>query len=238
MIVLEYVYSLPIDLQVRKSGEAALKERGLAWCHRLVQHVNDWDSDPLISLLTNAMLRIEARQRLSAGLCLKRARELGLFDKPSVSSGGATPTRPTAVASRVRNEGEETPNIIVGPLRDTRGQRSASDHHSALSASCQVGVSSSLDNKAVRSLRKGTYGAVSNRLNGHSHSPLEFACPPEARSMHTRSKRYRSPAVSPYDTSDKGLVKRRTTACLTQVRVLRSSKITSATDDINKVSYP
>ncbi|KAL9124385.1 MAG: hypothetical protein Q9217_006279 [Psora testacea] len=243
VIVLEYMYGLPTQhLQARINGEAALRERGLAWCRRLIEHVNDWDSDPLIDLLITGMLRMKAQERLSARTCLTRAYELGLFNELSISSGGATPTQPTTLASEVRNE-EETPTVIVGALWDAgrersnsggNGQagRSASDHHSTFLSSPQFGVSRSLNDQ--RGLRKGTSEAVSDRLNGRLRSSLELLCPPEARSMYTRSKRYRSPAVSSAsNSSDKGRVKRRPPeAHLTQLRASRTSKI-PATDNVD-----
>lgn len=61
VIVLEYVYGLPTHyLRARTKGEAAMRERGLAWYRRLVEYANDWDPNPLINLLTSGMLRMEA----------------------------------------------------------------------------------------------------------------------------------------------------------------------------------
>lgn len=80
VIMLEYVYGLPTQhLQVREGGVAALRERGLAWCRRLVEYVEDWNSDRLIDLLTSGMLRMGAQQRLSAGACLTKGYRLGVF---------------------------------------------------------------------------------------------------------------------------------------------------------------
>ncbi|MCJ1247068.1 hypothetical protein MMC30_004279 [Trapelia coarctata] len=40
VVVLEYMYGLPQDVQARMKGEAAAKERGLAWCRCLVKSMS------------------------------------------------------------------------------------------------------------------------------------------------------------------------------------------------------
>lgn len=237
VIVLEFVYGLPTQhLQACRNRKAASRERGLAWCRRLVEHVNGLDSDLLIDLLTTGMLRIEARERLSAGTCLMKAHELGLFEEPSAKPEDTTPTR-----RRLLRTEEETPTVIVGALWDPGRERSnygdgqaghsASDHYSAFSTSRQVGALRSLNDKDVHGLRKGTSGAVSDHLNGHVRSLLGLPWPPEARSMYAGYKRNRSPALSsPSNPSDKSRVKRRPS------RASRTFNIPSATDGLDKVS--
>ena len=241
VIVLEYIYGLPLDLQACIRGEAALKERGPAWCRRLVEYVNDWDPDPLIDLLVAGMLRIEPRERFSAALCLTKLDDLGLLDKPSASSGDATPTQTRALASAVRNE-EETPTVIASTLWDAGMERWSHDDHndddqaersaspSMTSKSHQLGVSGSQSDINTPRPRKESPKAISGRLNDHVRASLEPRSPPEARSMHARSKRRRSPAVSSSgNPSDRSRVKRRPPkAGLTQV---------SPESDANKVSF-
>ena len=64
-VIYKYVYGLP------HPGTGA----GLSWCRQIVKELNDWESDPLIDLLSN-MVVPEARQRLSARVCLERASQL------------------------------------------------------------------------------------------------------------------------------------------------------------------
>ena len=71
-----------------KNRIPALREQSLAWCGRLVENVQDWDSDPLIDLLSHGMLRMKASERLSAGACLTKGSELGLFNESSTSWEG------------------------------------------------------------------------------------------------------------------------------------------------------
>ncbi|KAL9025959.1 MAG: hypothetical protein Q9196_005302, partial [Gyalolechia fulgens] len=220
VIVLEYVYGLPTQhSQTRAEGEAAIRERGLAWCHRLVEYANDWDSDPLIDFLNSGMLRLEARQRLSASACLTRAYELRLFDKPSASSESTTPTGPTVLTSGMPNEGE-IPTTTVGALWDAardcsnyhgavQARRSASNRRSVTSTSRQLGTLRPPGDEGGPRLREAPSEAVSDRSSGHVRLSLEPSCPPAAGSMRPGFKRDRSPVSSPGHTSDKSLVKRR-----------------------------
>ena len=228
VIVLEYVYGLPTQCsQARMGGIAAMKERGLAWCRSLVEYANDWDSDGLVDLLVTAMLRMEPQARLSADACLKKGHELGVFEKSSMSSGCATPTRTKPPASAVRNE-EETPTIIEGPLwharrvsanhddddgddNDQMG-RPASDRRSTTSMSRPLDVLGSHNNKDSPWPRKETPRAIFDRSSGHVRSSLEPSF---------GSKRHRSPAASLLDhPSDQSRIKRRPAeAPSTEVRI-------------------
>lgn len=235
VIVLEYVYNLPTQhQQARTNGGAAGRELGLAWCRRLVEHAKDWDSDPLIDLLTHGMLRMKARERLSAGACLTKGSELGLFNESSLGSGGTTLTRTRALASEAQNE-EETPTVIMGALWDAAREGSShnsdgqagpsiSDRRSAISTSRQLGVTGSQSNEDATRPRKGTPEAVSG--------------PSKASSKRLGSKRDRSPAVNSRSIpSDESRVKRRPEARLSQVRTSRASKIPSEPDHVDEVFH-
>ncbi len=217
VIVLEYVYGLPLDVQARMGGKAASRERGLAWCRHLVEYVNDWDSDLLIDLLTTGVLRIEPRERLSAGACLTKADDLGLFNDPSVGSGDATPTRMRVLASAVHND-EETPTVIAGTLWNAERESGNHDDDDDDYAGCpisnnlpitstshQLGVSGSQSGTSTPRPRKDSPKAISGPLNNHIRSSLEPQSPPGAG-----SKRHRSPVVSSSSNpSDRSRVKRR-----------------------------
>ena len=77
MIILEYVYGLPsTNLQIPwQQGEAW----GLAWCCRVADYANDFDSDALLDLLTAEMLRMIPDERLSAGACLINGHDMGVL---------------------------------------------------------------------------------------------------------------------------------------------------------------
>ncbi len=99
VIILQYMYRLPRAPRQRsgqhKNSSTMLEEWGLAWCRRVVNHANDWDSNDLIDLLTIGMLRMTPKERLFASACLKKGCDLRLFDDHSLDSRSATPTRRT-----------------------------------------------------------------------------------------------------------------------------------------------
>lgn len=74
-VIYQYAYSLP------HPGSGS----GLAWCMRIVEELNDWESDDLIDLLSN-MVIVEARRRLSARACLERASQLDRLKHQSTST--------------------------------------------------------------------------------------------------------------------------------------------------------
>ncbi len=235
VIVLEYVYTLPKQhQQTRTNGQAAMREGGLAWCRRLVEHAKDWDSDRLIDLLTYGMLRMKAQERLSAGACLMKGSRSGLFDKSSAGSGGITPTQTKALTSGAQNE-EEIPTVIVGALwdavrqgwshnSDDQARPSISDRRSAISTSRQHGVTGSLNDEDAPQPRMGTPEAISG--------------PSKVRSRRLGSKRDRSPAVSSCsNSSGESRVKRRPEARLTQVRTSHASKVLSEPDHVDEVFH-
>lgn len=89
VIVFEYAYGLP-EATRRKDPRTVSEEWGLAWCRRIVERANDWDSDSdaLLDLLTTGMLRLRPGKRLNAGACLTKGNDLRLFDSQPI----ATPT--------------------------------------------------------------------------------------------------------------------------------------------------
>lgn len=123
VIILQYMYGLPRAPRQRrrqhKNSAAMLEEWGLAWCHRVVDHANDWDSDDLIDLLTTGMLRMRPEERLSAGACFTKGCDLGLFDGHSLDSGSVTPRRQTALQGGISNDDGST-TILLGALWDTK----------------------------------------------------------------------------------------------------------------------
>lgn len=76
-VIYQYVYGLPQQI----SGSA------LSWCEKIVEHLNDWESDELIDLLSE-MVVMDPRWRLAARSCWERAL---LLDHTS------TPTEPSIV---------------------------------------------------------------------------------------------------------------------------------------------
>lgn len=252
VIVLEYVYKLPMQhRQTRTSGEAAMRGRGLAWCRHLVEHAKDWDSDPLIDLLIDGMLRMKAQERLSADACLTKGFELRLFDESSAGSRGTTPTRTRAPARRAQTE-EETPTIIVGSLSDAgsalcnygddedQAGRSTFEPSSATSTSSQLEVSGSQNNGDVPRPRKETPEAVFGRLRGRVQSSTGPPPSLETRSMFFGYKRPLSPAVSPPSNQSNGSrVKRRPPNYrLSKVGASGVSKVPSASNHAGEVLSP
>lgn len=123
VIILRYMYGLPRAPRQRrrqhKNSPAMLEEWGLAWCHRVFDHANDWDSDDLIDFLTTGMLRMRPEERLSAGACFTKGCDLGLFDGHSLDSGSVTPTRQTALQGGI-NDDDGSTTILLGALWDTK----------------------------------------------------------------------------------------------------------------------
>ncbi|KAL8913493.1 MAG: hypothetical protein Q9171_001681 [Xanthocarpia ochracea] len=65
VVVFEYAYG-PLP-RLRKN------DRGLPWCQKIVNLLQDWDSDALVDLLSSAMLVIEPGRRLCARACWEQA---------------------------------------------------------------------------------------------------------------------------------------------------------------------
>lgn len=67
LVVFEYGYGMPAQNR---------RYRCEAWCARVRKALEDWDSDPLIDLLAESMLQLEAAKRLSARACLQQFHRL------------------------------------------------------------------------------------------------------------------------------------------------------------------
>lgn len=230
VIVLEYVYGLPKQhQQTRASGQAAMRERGSAWCRCLVKHARDWDSDLLIDLLTSGMLRIKAEERLSAAACLMKGSGSGLFDKSSVALGRLIPRQTKALPIVEQNE-EEVPTVILSKLWDTR--RKGGSHNSDDQAR------PSISNR--RSAKHGVTGCLSDEdgPQPQTGTPEAISGSSKVRSRRLGSKRDRSPAMSSCSSSSpESRVKRRPEACLTQVRTSQASKVLSEPDHADEVFH-
>ena len=115
-MVLEYAYGLKQLKRSRKDNDKrAMNEWGLSWCQYIIKQADEWDSDsdPLISLLRTGILKMNPKERLSAGQCLKRANDPKLSD--SRTFGSATPILQTAPLSEVSHDNVST-TIILGAL--------------------------------------------------------------------------------------------------------------------------
>lgn len=121
VIMLQYAYGLPPDIRERrgkhKNQHSMMKEWAHTWCHCIVDEANNWDSEALIDLLTSGLLRIPPEERLSAQDCLRKGRDLGLFDHHTVNSGCATPTQQTALHGNIGDD-DGSSTIILGALWD------------------------------------------------------------------------------------------------------------------------
>ena len=82
-----------------------------------------------MDLLTTGMLRMRPEERLSAGACLTKGCDLGLFDGHSVDSGSATPTRHTAPQGEISDDDGST-TVLLGALWDTEEEGSNHDGNS------------------------------------------------------------------------------------------------------------
>ena len=251
VIVLEYAYGFPMQEKQRRTNKIpALRERGLAWCGRLVEDVEDWDSDPLIDLLSHGMLRMKASERLSAGACLTEGSELGLFNESSTGWGRTTPTGTRAPAGGPQKE-KEIPTVIAGTLWDAgralwnygdedQAGRSASERHSATSTSRQLEVLGTRSNEGVSRPRKKTPETISSRMNGPVRLSTRPPSSPETRLISFGSKRHRPPVVSsPSNPSDESRVKRRLPEShLFKVNASGASKVRRASDHVGEVLSP
>ncbi len=195
VIILQYMYGLPRAPRQRRAQNknlpSILEEWGLAWCRRVVDHANDWDSDALIDLLTTGMLRMRPEERLSAGSCLTKRCDLGLFDGHSLDSGSATPTQQTALQGGISDDDSST-TILLGVLWDTEEENSNHDgkrrsgrrtpvHTSGVLESRNLRVTSSVSNGDGHGSQLGT---ALDYLGGKFQSPADFLCSLEARSIY------------------------------------------------------
>jgi len=215
VIILQYVYGLPT------APTSVLEEWGLAWCHRVVDQANGWDSDDLIDLLITGMLRIKPEERLSADACLMKGCDLGLFDGHPLDSGIATPTRQTALQGEFSDDDGST-TILLGALWDTKEESSNQDGNSRTGRGTPDHISGVLESRNLRApsspgdgdghgSQLGSFETALDPLGGNFQSPAEVSCPLEARSIYPGGyKRQRSPAVgSANNSSDSRRIKRR-----------------------------
>jgi hypothetical protein len=123
---------------------------GLSWCRRIVDKANDWESDPLIDLLTVGILRIDPEQRLPAGECLKKGNELGLFNGHTFDTGSTTPKQQTDPQGEISDD-DDSITIILGSLwsraeiishEDNCRTKSGSPRHASEPSDQWVGKSS------------------------------------------------------------------------------------------------
>lgn len=178
--------------------------------------------------LSHGMLRIRAQERLSAGACLTKGREVRLFDKLSLDSGGTTPTQTKALASGAQKEdaGRALWNYDDD---DDRTGRSISECRPATSRSRQFQVSRSQNNEGIPRPLKETPEAVSGRS---STGPLSSS---EIRPTFFGSKRNRSRSLS--NSSDENKVKRRRSEShSSKFHTSGASKVSSAFDGDTKKS--
>lgn len=239
VIILQYTYGLPKAPRQRrgqhKNSPAMLEEWGLAWCRRVVDHANDWDSDDLIDLLTTGMLRMTPEERLSASACLKKGCDLRLFDGHSLNSGSATPTRRTA-AQGENSDDDGSTTILLGALWDTQRERSNRDGDrtgrctptSGLLESCNLRAPSPPSNGDRNGSQFGSFGTGFENRGSNVQLPVNQSCPREAGSKHLGGyKRPRSTAVGSADkSSSRERIKRRPPeGRLTQIPVSHTDRV-------------
>ncbi|KAL9606105.1 MAG: hypothetical protein Q9179_000731 [Wetmoreana sp. 5 TL-2023] len=203
------------------------------------------DSDALIDLLTTGLLRMRPEERLSAGACLTKGSDLGLFDGYSVDSGSATPTRQPALQETNDDDGSTT--ILLGALWHTEEGTSNHDgnsrtgrcdlnHTSGLLESRNFRAPSSLSKGDGHGSQRGSFEIAIDHLSNNVQSPAELSCPLKARSIYPGGyKRQRSPVVdSANNFSDSGRIKRRPSEIpLTDVPVSHAFEISDRRLDRN-----
>ncbi|KAI9777434.1 MAG: hypothetical protein M1816_004724 [Peltula sp. TS41687] len=208
VIVLQYVYGLPRTVRTRRGKHkdecSMIKEWGLTWCHRIVNHLNNWESDDLAELLTIGMLQMKPEDRLSAVACVQKGYDLGLFDAHFIGSESTTPTRQTALQGGISDgdgDGSTTVTIIPGALWGTEETSKYDDNASDNGRTrCYNPKQSSRDLEHC-TIRGNNIQAPENLLS----------CPLEARSRNPEGyKRQRSPAGGSINHfSSRGQIKRR-----------------------------
>ncbi|KAK0973034.1 hypothetical protein LTR54_017427 [Friedmanniomyces endolithicus] len=104
VVIYQYVYELPRQT----SGSA------LAWCKRLVEHLNDWESEELIDVLSE-MIVMDPRQRLAARPCLNRALLLDHASDPTEALSSPEGYEPLAASKPIN--GQEPHSLDYEVLR-------------------------------------------------------------------------------------------------------------------------
>lgn len=64
VVIFRFVYGLP---------KCYDEHQGVPWCEKIIERLNDWDSDVLVDFLSSAMLILEPERRLSAKECWVQA---------------------------------------------------------------------------------------------------------------------------------------------------------------------
>ena len=94
VIVLKYTNDFSMQKQQRRTNRIfALKEQSLTWCDRLVENVQNWNSNLLIDFFSHEMLRMKALKRLFVDVCLTKEFELRFFNESFTSWKRTTLTR-------------------------------------------------------------------------------------------------------------------------------------------------
>ncbi len=225
MIVLQYVYELSKALRQRheqqKNSSTILKEWKLAWCDRVVDHANDWNSDVLINLLTTGMLRMRFEERLSADVCLTKECDLGFFDDHSLDSKSVTLTRQTTLQSEISDD-DDSITILLDALwnmkkkslnhdDNNRIKRCTFEHTSEVLKLLNLQASSSSSNEDDQDSQLRSCGTALDHLNDNVQSSANLLCSLEIRSIYSEEyKRQRSSTVNSTNNSfDKTRIKRR-----------------------------
>lgn len=241
VIILQYMYGLPRAPRQRrgqhKNSPAMLEEWGLAWCRRVVDHADNWDSDDLIDLLTTGMLRMAPEERLSASACLRKGCDLRLFDGHSLDSGSEALTH-QAVVQGENSDDDGSTTILLGALWDTdrassnqdddrRGGRCTPNHASGFVESCNLRAPSSPSNGDGHGSQLGSFGTGFEHRGSNFQPPVNHSCPLRTGSKYLGGyKRPRSTAVgSANKSSSRERIKRRPPEDrLTQIPLGRTPK--------------
>ena len=240
VIILQYMYGLPKAPGQRcgrhKNLLSTVREWGVAWCRRVVDRANDWDSDDVIDLLTTGMLRMTPEERLSASACLTKGCDVGLFDSHSVDSGSATP-RQTALQGKIGDDDGST-TIFLGALWDTVGESSNHDSNSRTGRCTPNHTSGALESRNLRAQSSpsngeghdsqlGSFGTGFNRQGSNVQSPIDRSCALETGWKYLGGyKRRRSKAMgSANKSSSRERIKRRPPEDrLTQIPISRTDR--------------
>ena len=227
VIILQYMYGLPKAPRQRrgqhKNSPAMLEEWGLAWCRRVVDDADDWDSDDMIDLLTAGMLRIAPEERLSASACLTKGCDLRLFDGHSLDSGSDTPARQTAAAAQGKvSDDDASTTILLGTLWDTeressndegngRPKRRPPNHTSGVLESSNSRATNSPSNGGGRGSQFGSFGTDSEHGGSNVQPPVSHSCLREAGSKYLGGYKRRRPTAlgSANKSSSRERIKRR-----------------------------
>ncbi|MCJ1382858.1 hypothetical protein MMC17_005971 [Xylographa soralifera] len=157
VIMLQYAYGLP--------SAPRREERGLAWCRRVVDSANDWDSDDLIDLLTTGMLRDEPR-RAAFRKCLLDGR--------------------TAAQAMVGDDDDGSTTILLRAFWDVEGEslihdgsnrtrRCTPDHASAILDSSGLQAPSSPSNRNGHDLHLGSFKTGFKHPGSSVYKPVDHS---------------------------------------------------------------